>query len=394
MIFPRRILADLKKQIETNEIVVLTGMRRAGKTTLLRMIFDKIPGGNKVFLDIENPLEQQIFEETDYNNIWANLASYGISAKSKSYIFIDEIQAKPDVVRAVKYLHDHYKVKFFLTGSSSFYLKNLFPESLSGRKAVFVLYPLDFEEFLIFKGKRRAPAGGFKEKLKSKNKVSFEQNRKLYDEYLEYGGFPQVALTDDNTRKKQQLNDILKSYFEKEVLSLAEFRQRKAFRDLMMLIMRRAGSQIDISKLASEVGVSRPTVYSYIYFLEATYFIDLISPFSRSVDREVSGTKKLYVCDNGILNQFGRVSEGAMFENAVYHDIRKYGEVKYYRKRSGAEIDFVLPDISTAVEIKRTGRESDYKKLTVTAKSLKLKENYIVTKNFDSGQFSIPAQDI
>ncbi|PIX16514.1 MAG: hypothetical protein COZ72_00695, partial [Elusimicrobia bacterium CG_4_8_14_3_um_filter_50_9] len=196
------------------------------------------------------------------------------------------------------------------------------------------------------------------------------------------------------TRKKQQLNDILKSYFEKEVLSLAEFRQIKAFRDLMMLIMRRAGSQIDISKLASEVGVSRPTVYSYIYFLEATYFIDLISPFSRSVDREVSGTKKLYVCDNGILNQFGRVSEGAMFENAVYHDIRKYGEVKYYRKRSGAEIDFVLPDISTAVEIKRTGRESDYKKLTVTAKSLKLKENYIVTKNFDSGQFSIPAQDI
>ena len=394
MIFPRRILADLKKQIETNEIVVLTGMRRAGKTTLLRMIFDKIPGGNKVFLDIENPLEQQIFEETDYNNIWANLASYGISAKSKSYIFIDEIQAKPDVVRAVKYLHDHYKVKFFLTGSSSFYLKNLFPESLSGRKAVFVLYPLDFEEFLIFKGKRRAPAGGFKEKLKSKNKVSFEQNRKLYDEYLEYGGFPQVVLTDDNTRKKQQLNDILKSYFEKEVLSLAEFRRIKAFRDLMMLIMRRAGSQIDISKLASEVGVSRPTVYSYIYFLEATYFIDLISPFSRSVDREVSGTKKLYVCDNGILNQFGRVSEGAMFENAVYHDIRKYGEVKYYRKRSGAEIDFVLPDISTAVEIKRTGRESDYKKLTVTAKSLKLKENYIVTKNFDSGQFSIPAQDI
>jgi len=394
MIFPRRILADLKKQIETDEIVVLTGMRRAGKTTLLRMIFDKIPGGNKVFLDIENPLEQQIFEETDYNNIWANLASYGISAKSKSYIFIDEIQAKPDVVRAVKYLHDHYKVKFFLTGSSSFYLKNLFPESLSGRKAVFVLYPLDFEEFLIFKGKRRAPAEGFKEKLKSKNKVSFEQNRKLYDEYLEYGGFPQVALTDDNTRKKQQLNDILKSYFEKEVLSLAEFRQIKAFRDLMMLIMRRAGSQIDISKLASEVGVSRPTVYSYIYFLEATYFIDLISPFSRSVDREVSGTKKLYVCDNGILNQFGRVSEGAMFENAVYHDIRKYGEVKYYRKRSGAEIDFVLPDISTAVEIKRTGRESDYKKLTVTAKSLKLKENYIVTKNFDSGQFSIPAQDI
>jgi len=394
MIYPRRILPDLKKHIKTDDIVVLTGMRRVGKTTLLGLIFDKIKSKNKIFLDLENPLEQKIFEETDYNNIWNNLASYGISAKNKAYIFIDEIQSKPEVVRAVKYLYDHYKVKFFLTGSSSFYLKNLFPESLSGRKTVFVLYPLDFEEFLIFKGKKQKIEGNFTAKAERKNKVSFEKNKKLYDEYLEYGGFPQVVLAKDLISKKEQLKDIFKSYFEKDVLSLAQFRQIRAFRDLILLIIQRAGSRIDISKLASEVGVSRPTVYSYIHFLEATYFIDLISPFSQSVDREVSGSKKLYVCDNGILNQFGRVSDGSMFENAVYHDIRKYGEVKYYRKRSGGEIDFVLSDIKTAVEIKQTGRDSDYKKLVKLAKSLKLKKSYIVTKNFADGEFFIPAQDI
>jgi len=387
-------LPNLKQQIKTREIVVLTGMRRVGKTTLFNLIFNGIESKNKVFLDLENPLEQQIFEETDYNNVWANLFSYGITKKKKAYIFLDEIQSKPDIIRTVKYLNDHYEVKFFLTGSSSFYLKNLFSESLAGRKTVFVLYPLDFEEFLVFKKQKRKYYREFKEKDKRKNEISFEKTKKLYEEYLEYGGFPQVVLEDDRNRKHQQLNDIFKSYFEKDVRSLAEFSEIRAFRNLMLLLLHMSGSRLDISKLASEIGVSRQTVYSYIHFLQATYFIDMVSPFSRNVDREISGTKKVYICDNGILNQFGRVSIGNMFENAVYHDIRKYGGVKYYERRSGGEIDFILMDKQVAIEVKQTGKSSDYKKLARLAKSLNLRESYIVTKNFKNEKCFIPAQDI
>ncbi len=270
MIYPRKLLKILKKQIETPEIVVLTGMRRVGKTTLYRTLFDEIKSRNKVFLDIENPVEQKVFEEADYNNIWSNLRAYNISPEEKAYIFLDEIQAVPEIVKAVKYLYDHYDVKFFLTGSSSFYLKNLFPESLAGRKFVFELYPLDFEEFLVFKNRDKEFSSTFLKKDKNKNAISYERVKGLYEEYLTYGGFPQVVVEKVLSQKKLHLDDIFKSYFEKDVRSLADFKDINTFRDLLLLLMRRAGSLLDVSKLASEMGVSRPTIYSYLSFLEGT----------------------------------------------------------------------------------------------------------------------------
>ena len=107
MHFERKILKALRERIDTPEIVVVTGMRRVGKTTALRIIHDEIPSRNKAFIDIENPIDQRIFEEKDFNNIWANLQAYGISVREKAYLFLDEIQAMPDIVKAVKYLYDH-----------------------------------------------------------------------------------------------------------------------------------------------------------------------------------------------------------------------------------------------------------------------------------------------
>ena len=153
--YKRRLYTDIEKRIEDKEIIVVTGMRRVGKTTLLRMIYDEIKSKNKLFLDIENTINQKIFEEEDYDNIWANLKPFGITDLEKAYVFLDEIQSKPDIVKSIKYLYDHYDIKFFLTGSSSFYLKNLFPESLAGRKNIFELYPLNFSEFLMFKEQKK-----------------------------------------------------------------------------------------------------------------------------------------------------------------------------------------------------------------------------------------------
>jgi len=147
----RRLLDQIKPFIQSPEIIVITGMRRVGKTTLLRMLYEKIESANKVFIDLENLLNRKLFQEDDFNNIWNNLKPLGISKADRAYIFIDEIQLQPEIVHALKYLHDHYNVKFFASGSSSFYLKNLFPESLAGRKIIFELFPLDFHEFLRFR---------------------------------------------------------------------------------------------------------------------------------------------------------------------------------------------------------------------------------------------------
>lgn len=394
MLFPRKLLKSLKEQINKPEIVVLTGMRRVGKTTLLNMVYEKTASENKVFFDLTNPIHQMVFEEKNYDNIWSNLKEYNITSKDKAFIFLDEIQQKPDIVNAIKYFYDHFKVKFFVTGSSSFYFKNLFPESLAGRKVVFEIFPLDFEEFLIFKKQAKTFYKDFRSKEASKNKISYEKYKKYYDEYLLYGGFPQVVLEEENERKRQWIEDIFKSYFEIDVRTLADFKQINLFRDLIFLLFKRAGSKLEIDKLSSELGVSRPTIYSYISFLQGTYFIYLIPPFTKNIDREVSGTKKIYICDNGMINHFSRVSLGALLENAVFLNLKKYDEVKYYQKRKGPEIDFILINSSAGFEVKETSNLKEYERLKKTANLLKLKEFYMVANNFSDEKEIIIAQDL
>lgn len=394
MLFERKIYKALKDQVHTTEIVVLTGMRRVGKTTALQMIFNEIESKNKVFIDIENPIDQRIFEESDYNNIWHNLQAYGISTKEKSYIFIDEIQALPSIVQSVKYLYDHYNVKFFLTGSSSFYLKNLFSESLAGRKIIFEMYPLDFSEFCVFKGFEKTFFDDFSSKEQNKSRVFYEKTKKLYEEYIEFGGFPQVVLTDDYNQKTYQLKDIFKSYFETDVKKMADFRQINSFRDMLLLLLSRTGSKLQIAKLASEVGVSRETLYSYLAFLQGTYFIDLVPPYTLSPDREISGAKKIYICDNGFIRHFGRVSEGSLLENGVYLNLRKYGKVMYYQRRSGNEIDFVLLDRGIGLEVKTKGTPDDYRKLSLLSNKIGIKNYYVLTKEFNEKPGFIPAMEV
>jgi predicted AAA+ superfamily ATPase len=396
MLYPRELLRSVEKQIESKEIVVVTGMRRVGKTTLLRMIYDKIDSKNKVFLDLENIIEQKIFEETDFNNIWANLKPYRITYQEKAYIFLDEIQTKPGIVPAIKYLHDHYDIKFFITGSSSFYHKNLFTESLSGRKIAFEMFPLDFQEFLVFKEYKPEIDFylDFKIKEQNKNLIVYEKVKKYYEEYLSFGGFPQVVLANDEEQKRLYLKDIFTSYFEMDVKKMADFRQMNAFRDLLLVLMQRTGSKLDITGLASEIGISRNTVYSYLSFLEKTYFIFLISPFSKNPVKEVRSTKKVYFCDNGIVNYLAKIGQGNIFENAVFNDLKKYGKVNYYQRRSGVEIDFILPDSNIALEVKQTGRAGDYRKLSSLKDSLGIKEGYIISQTFSNEKGILPATDI
>lgn len=394
MIFPRKIQKKLVGYIYSPEIIVVTGMRRVGKTTLYQSIFDSIESKNKAFFDMENPVVQKVFEETDYNNIAANLREYGILPDKKAFIFLDEIQAMPEIVKAVKYLYDHFGFKFFLTGSSSYYLKNLFPESLSGRKFVFELTPLDFEEFLIFKGAaKKESLETFLEKDKCKNYIRYQKIKAFYEEYLNYGGFPQVVLENDTSKKNMHLQDIFKSYFEKDVRNLAKFREIHLFRDLLLLLMSRVSSKLDVTRIASELGTSRETVYSYLSFLQDTFFISLVQPFTKSADKLVSKAKKVYFCDTGFLKVFSRISEGHVFENAVYNNLRQYAEIRYYQKGAGMEIDFILEN-KIAMEVKLRGINSDLIKLENIARKLGLREQYVITKEYVDAPGFIFAGDL
>ena len=382
MFFRRKQYDILKDLLDSRQVIVLTGMRRVGKTTLMRRLFNELDDDNKAFLDMENPLEQLIFDEIDFNNILNNLQQFGITKNRKAYLFIDEIQLVPDVVKAIKYLYDHYDIKFMVTGSSSFYLKNLFPESLAGRKFIVELYPLDFEEFMTFKGFSLPFTVSFEEKAKQKNRLFFEKYKTYYNEYLEYGGFPQIVLTEKTEGKQRLLNDIFTSYFEKDVKSLSDFRHIKGFRDLILLLLRRTSSKLDISKLATVLGLSRPTVYSYLSFLEQTYFISIVKPYSGSIDKELSGAGKVYICDTGIVNMFAKIDEGNLFENVVFNNLKSYGKINYYQNRSGSEIDFILQEKGIAIEVKTRAIKQHIQKLERLSKTLSLKEFYVISKEF------------
>jgi len=211
MFYARDIQPRLEDELATEEIVIITGMRQVGKTTMLRHLMDCIDSTNKALLDLENPLHRKIFEEENYDSVWNNLIQFGITNQKKAYLFLDEVQNLPEISKVVKYLYDHWKVKFFLTGSSSYYLKNLFPESLAGRKIIFEMFPLVFKEFLRFKDKERKIPISFAQKAAEKNKIAFEQYFSYYQEYLEFGGFPPVVLEPNPERKKILLSEIFTS---------------------------------------------------------------------------------------------------------------------------------------------------------------------------------------
>jgi hypothetical protein len=379
MLLERKLFKPIRSYLETKEAIIITGMRRTGKTSLLRFIYERIPSTNKIFLDLENPLNQKYFEETNYDKIKSTLEFLGLDFRQKVYLFLDEIQLVRNLPRVVKYLIDQYKIKCFLTGSASFYLRNLFTESLVGRKYIFELFPLDFEEFLLFKNSKiKLP--------ERKSKIArpiFDTISNLYDEYIYYGGFPEVVLKTNFAEKKKSLEDIFTSYFQLEILRLGDFRKNEVIRDLILLLLERIGAKLDINKISSELGISRITVKQYISFLEGTYFIKLVRPFSRNRDTEIRKIAKVYFCDSGLVNHFSKINEGSLFENNIFQNLRMRGEINYYQKKSGVEIDFIL-NKETGIEVKINPTENDVRRLEKISKEIRLKKFKIFTKNYPS----------
>lgn len=377
MIKPRIIVNRIKPYLYVPEAIVITGMRRTGKTTLLNIIYEQIDSRNRLFLDLENPLNRKYFEETNYERIKASFQALGIDWTQRPFIFLDEIQFVKNLPSVVKYFIDHYGVKFFLTGSASFYLKNLFIESLAGRKYLFELYPLSFREFLLF---RESPLK-ISENASAITESIFETILPLYDEYVSFGGFPGVVLKSDVAEKKKALEDIFTSFFQLEIIQLGDFRRNEVMRDLMLLLMQRLSSRLDIQKISRELGLSRPTLKEYISFLEGTYFIKTIRPFSRGKDTEIRKAPKVYLCDSGLANHFAKLDEGRLFENNVFQNLRLKGELNYYQRKSGTEIDFIL-NKKKAYEVKLNPRESDMRKLKAFTKELNLEGFEIISKNY------------
>ena len=377
MIYTRKVYPELKKHLSAREVTVLTGMRRTGKTTLVRQLLTDIPSENKVYFDFENIADRELFSQKNYDNILLALTARGLDVKGKLCIAIDEIQLVPNVPSVIKYLHDHHGIKFLITGSSSYYLKNLFSESLAGRKKIFELFPLDFGEFLTFRGVSSVPSD-FRGSTFLPSE--YERLRILYEEFIRFGGFPEVVLATDDARKKDLLEDILSSYINVDIATLADFRRKDIVYSLMRMLASRAGNRLDYAKLARNIGVSPVTVKNYVDFFEQTYFLSRVPVFSRSPDRAIVKAKKLYFSDTGILNMLAEISSGAQFENTVFMQLRHHGEIRYYSLKNGSEVDFVV-DGKIALEVKETPAETDIRSLRSIAGKIGIKKFRLIGRH-------------
>ncbi len=368
MLFKRKIFNKIVPWLEKPQAIVLTGMRRTGKTTLVKQLLEHVQSDNKIYFDFEAIEQRDIFTTNNYNSILTKLQELGLNTKTKMYVAIDEIQLLPSIASKVKYLSDHYPIKFILTGSSSYYLKHLFSESLVGRKIVFDIYPLDFGEYLTFKQVIATP---WAELNTVANTSHYAKLGLYYEDYIQNGGFPSVVLESSSENKKLILSEIISSYINIDVRVLADFESIGNLQKTIELLATRVGSRLDVSKLAVAVGVARDTMNNYLEFLEKTFVIYRVPVYSHSKDKTVTKAKKVYFCDTGLVSFLASASSGALFENAVYNQLRAFGRVSYFAKHSGQEIDFIVND-TYAIEVKETPTVSDLQTLKRRSKALNL----------------------
>jgi uncharacterized protein len=353
----RFLYTELEEHLIKRQVTVITGMRRVGKSTALRHLLSQVPHHNKLYLDFEKANNRFIFNQASYTDIEINLRVEGIDFSQPSVIALDEIQLVPNSTSVIKYLYDTYPIKFLVTGSSSFYLRNHFTESLAGRKTIFEMTPLSFSEFLQFNGIDAARLSPFA--FEPYQPAFYDKYGALYEQYVRFGGFPEVVLTDTEKDKKRYLDDIINAHIELDIRLLSDFSLSDDLYKLMRLLANRTGSKLDYSKLSSLLGISRFKVKDYITLLQYTYFIRVLEPFTNNPDTAIAHQPKLYLSDSGILNQLAQVSSGALFENTIANQLAPLGTLQYYQTgRAGSEVDFILNG-QQAFEVKETPTEQD-----------------------------------
>ena len=376
--YNRNIYPALSQHLNKKQITVLTGMRRTGKTTLVKQLMLDSVIAQKYYFDLERMDNRTLFSEPNYETIIYALTQQGADFKESVLIAIDEIQLVPNLPSVLKYLYDTYDIKFIVTGSSAYYRKNMFSESLAGRKKLFEIYPLSFNELLSFNGVAIAPISLEKQGIFVKS--AYERLKNYYETYINYGGFPEVVLSASIADKKDMIQDIISSYINFDIALLSDIRNPANLYKLIKLLAVRIGTKLDISKLTSLTGISRPTVENYLDLLEQSYLIRTIPVLSSSPDREITKARKVYFLDNGIAAASAEAGSGALFENAVFNQLLHYGEIAYYQLKTGKEIDFIL-DREICFEVKETATEADLKKLKAISGNLDIDKGYVIGRH-------------
>jgi len=347
VLIKRQIVEKIKNNLENEEIILILGPRQVGKTTTLRIIEKYLNDKKKkvfffnldIFSDKEALLDQKQFIDFLKKN----------SQKEKIYVLIDEIQRLSEPGVYLKGIFDsQLNCKLIVSGSSSLEIKSKIVEPLTGRKKVFYLYPLSFEEFLTFK----EPDLLLFQPLKN---IYFQKLKLYLDDYIKYGGYPKVVLKDEEKEKIEVLEEIYSSYIEKDIRGFFNVKNETSFSKLVLILASSLGEIINKDFISSSIGSNRQTCDNYIHYLEKSFVIKIIRPFFSNPKKEIIKMPKVYFYDLGLRNLliknftsfFIRQDKGVLFENFVLNilekDYQPLKKINFWRNRlSSAEVDFVI----------------------------------------------------
>jgi hypothetical protein len=338
----RDVLERCLRQVDSKEILVIKGVRRSGKSTLMAQIIKALlEKGVKPTQVLRVNLEEPLFSpEASIDLLERIYRTYRerINPRGRCFLFLDEIQNVEEWERWVRGRSDTEDVKIILTGSSSSLLSREAGTKLTGRHVSFEVFPLSFPEFLRFNGMEvRSEQNYYGQKTSIRN---------LFDLYLKYGGFPEVVLK-KSTEDKELL---LKQYFEdiiyRDIVARHEIRDVTTLMNLAVFLLTNVSNLISVHRLKRNFDISQDKAENYGSAMLESYLLFRLHKFTHSMKKSQRAGFKIYAVDTGLRNRVAfSFSEdmSRLVENLVYVHLRQQNDDVYY-EANGGEIDFVIKE--------------------------------------------------
>jgi len=338
---------EIKPWIKRKEVISLTGTRRSGKTTLMYIAIKKllkefqIPRKNILFIKCDDErIEEPIIEKARGKH------SELMNPEGRTYLFLDEAQNAKDWNKTVKRIYDlnEEEIKIFLSGSRL--MEKEISSTLAGRSSYFNMYPFSFREIL------KARKIDLESEL---DKISKQKTIKhILREYIEWGGFPEVVLEEEEDMKKELLRFYSDTILYRDVIERSSINKPQKIEKLKNYLLTNLTNLLSYNKIGKHLGISTDTAERYVSEMEKAHYIFQVPIFAYSIKKQQTRPKKIYCVDNGLKNAIGfRFSRdvGKLYENAVFLDLkRNKKEVYYWKDEKGKEVDFL---VSEGDEIKR-----------------------------------------